>query len=204
MTDPSRSWAVGLGVFGLAAWSAPQAPRLITTLPSAPFPVAILAIAHLALLSVAAWLALVLLLDRLGGLPRRLAHRVTPRWAHGLLLASVSTLATVVPAQADPGTLDGLRLPDRPAISSERVPAPQPLPPPQTDLVGSDAARSVEVRRGDTLWAIVAAHLGPEADVSAVAAAVDRWYHLNHAVIGADADLLRPGQVLEVPKGSTP
>lgn len=202
MSRPSHAWALGLGSLGLAAWSAPQAPRLLDEVTSEAFPVAILAVAHLALLAVASWLALVVLLDRWGGVPRRLAHLLTPRWAHGLLLASVGTLATVVPAQADPGSLDGLRLPDRPAVSSTMAQAPEPSPPPRADHVGRRQPRSVEVQAGDTLWAIAARGLDTEADSSAIAAAVERWHHLNRDVIGADPDVLQPGQVLSAPEGS--
>jgi nucleoid-associated protein YgaU len=52
------------------------------------------------------------------------------------------------------------------------------------------------VARGDTLWAIAAAQLGPGATDAQVVA---RWHDLyarNAAVIGGDPDLLLPGQLL--------
>ena len=74
------------------------------------------------------------------------------------------------------------------------------------DLVTSGASPTgrteVVVQRGDTLWGLVAAHLGPDALDAEVAAAWPRWYAANRAVIGADPDLLLPGQVLQVPRAT--
>lgn len=61
------------------------------------------------------------------------------------------------------------------------------------------AASAVVVRRGDTLWSIVARHLGPDADPLRVAAAVPHWHSANRAVIGDDPNLLLPGQQLTPP-----
>ncbi|WP_124343288.1 LysM peptidoglycan-binding domain-containing protein, partial [Cellulomonas algicola] len=60
-------------------------------------------------------------------------------------------------------------------------------------------AGSVVVQPGDTLWSIAARHLPAGADDAAVAAAWPRWYAANVDVVGADPDLLLPGQVLAVP-----
>ncbi|HYN28373.1 MAG TPA: LysM domain-containing protein, partial [Dermatophilaceae bacterium] len=57
----------------------------------------------------------------------------------------------------------------------------------------------VVVRRGDTLWTIAARHLGAGATDAEVARAWPRWYDANAAVIGADPDLLLPGQRLLPP-----
>ena len=58
---------------------------------------------------------------------------------------------------------------------------------------------SVVVRRGDTLWGLVAQHLGGQATDQDVAEEGPRWYAANRGVIGNDPDLLRPGQQLVVP-----
>ena len=55
------------------------------------------------------------------------------------------------------------------------------------------------VRQGESLWAVAAAELGPEASDAAVADRWPQWYAANNAVVGPDPGLLRPGQVLRAP-----
>jgi nucleoid-associated protein YgaU len=62
-------------------------------------------------------------------------------------------------------------------------------------------ADEVVVRRGDSLWDIAARHLGPDASAADVAVEWPRWHHANRDVIGADPDLLIPGQRLVPPAG---
>jgi nucleoid-associated protein YgaU len=57
----------------------------------------------------------------------------------------------------------------------------------------------VVVRRSDTLWAIARVRLGSGADLAATAHEVDRWYIANRDVIGADPNLIHPGQRLVPP-----
>jgi hypothetical protein len=61
-------------------------------------------------------------------------------------------------------------------------------------------ARQVVVQPGDSLWALAAAELGPDASDAAVDARWPQWYAANAAVIGPDPDLLTPGQVLRAPQ----
>ncbi|HEY3534109.1 MAG TPA: hypothetical protein VGK60_00975 [Pedococcus sp.] len=61
-------------------------------------------------------------------------------------------------------------------------------------------AAEVVVHRGDTLWGIVARHLGTHASDAEVAQAWPRWYAANRQVIGDDPDLVKPGQVLHAPE----
>ena len=59
------------------------------------------------------------------------------------------------------------------------------------------------VRRGDTLWSLAATELGPGASAGAV---TERWrqvYQRNRGVIGADPDLIRPGQLPRLPHLTT-
>lgn len=63
----------------------------------------------------------------------------------------------------------------------------------------SDAAGAVVVKRGDTLWAIAARHLGPSTTAAQIAAEWPRWHAANRAVIGADPDLILPGMILHPP-----
>ncbi|GMA88466.1 hypothetical protein GCM10025868_37160 [Angustibacter aerolatus] len=58
------------------------------------------------------------------------------------------------------------------------------------------------VRRGDSLWAVAARHLGRGADDVEVLHAWPRWWHTNRDVIGDDPDRLQPGTVLRVPSGA--
>jgi len=83
--------------------------------------------------------------------------------------------------------LQGLPLPDRATAAAQR-PA----------RAASDPA-TVRVRRGDSLWSIAAARLGPGADGPDVAAYWRRIHALNAGVIGADPDHIEPGQSLRLP-----
>lgn len=62
----------------------------------------------------------------------------------------------------------------------------------------------VTVRAGDCLWLIAARRLAPDATAAQVAAEARRWYAANATRIGADPDLLHPGQVLAAPPGRRP
>lgn len=78
--------------------------------------------------------------------------------------------------------------------------AAAPLPSSDGRAPARTAASTVVVRAGDSLWALASRELGPRATAAQVAAAWPRWYDANRATIGADPDLLLPGQVLVVPE----
>lgn len=122
------------------------------------------------------------------------AH-LRPALVHVLVPAAVaSALGLAGPAHAtQDGSPDlvGLSIPDRPLIAQAHSGA---------DPTAADhGAVQITVRSGDTLWAIVADHLGP-ASAAEIAAAVQRWHDVNRAVIGDNPDLIRPGQVLTSPQ----
>ncbi len=108
-------------------------------------------------------------------------------------------------AALHPGVAEAL--PD-PSWRAAPDPGWTPEPPrvrPQPDVgvlagrpTGADEA-GVVVRRGDSLWAIAARHLGEGATDAEVAAQWPRWYEANRDVVGPDPDLIRPGQVLRPP-----
>ncbi len=67
------------------------------------------------------------------------------------------------------------------------------------DVPGPETAPEVVVVRGDSLWSIAARHLPAGSTDAQVAEAVERWHAANAHVVGADPDLVRPGQVLVAP-----
>lgn len=72
----------------------------------------------------------------------------------------------------------------------------------QTPLPSLDrpaSATTVVVVPGDCLWTIAARHLGPGATNVDIATEWRRWYDANREVIGADPDLILPGQRLTPP-----
>lgn len=71
----------------------------------------------------------------------------------------------------------------------------RPLRPQQPAGAGTE----VIVRPGDSLWSLSAARLGPFASDVDIALDWPRIYQTNREVIGANPDLLRPGQILRIP-----
>ena len=67
------------------------------------------------------------------------------------------------------------------------------------DVPGPETAPEVVVVRGDSLWSIAARHLPAGSTDGQVAEAVERWHATNAQVVGANPDLVRPGQVLVAP-----
>jgi hypothetical protein len=59
---------------------------------------------------------------------------------------------------------------------------------------------SVTVVAGDTLWSLAGEALGPGAGAAEVAQSWPQWWQTNRQVIGADPDLIHPGQRLTVPQ----
>jgi nucleoid-associated protein YgaU len=57
----------------------------------------------------------------------------------------------------------------------------------------------VTVLAGDSLWTIVANHLGHGASDVDIALEWPRWYEANKELIGQNPDVLLPGQILLPP-----
>lgn len=68
-----------------------------------------------------------------------------------------------------------------------------------TDSGLAAGTRDVVVLRGDSLWAIAARQLPTGSSAARIDAAWRRVYALNRAVVGADPNVLQPGQILHVP-----
>jgi len=99
---------------------------------------------------------------------------------------------------------------------SDAVPAADPAPPPSwsperpaspkrpvsqrpVSQRPASPAEGVVVHRGDTMWSIAAHHLGPDATRADIDAEWPRWFAANRPVIGDDANLIAPGQLLSPP-----
>jgi LysM domain len=102
--------------------------------------------------------------------------------------------------------LSGLPLPER-AVAPDRGHRAASLRPSTAPSVPAPT-RTVVVRPGDSLWSIAARDLpAGTRPAEAVPWIARRWraiYAANRAVIGADPDVLLPGQRLEVPAPSSP
>jgi nucleoid-associated protein YgaU len=71
--------------------------------------------------------------------------------------------------------------------------------PPPAGPARSTGSGPVTVGAGDSLWTIAGRRLGSSPSPARIAAAWPRWFAANRAVIGADPDLIHPGQVLRPP-----
>lgn len=172
--------------------------------PSASFDVLLRQGALLALSGAALWGALVLLAVLVEGISDgRVAPAprlgCPPRWHRWLLATLTAVLAGTLlapPASAEDHstTLDGLVLPDRPTdrLASTTEPNLRAREPPAVSAW-------VTVLPGDSLWAISRRLLPADAPVGSIADLTRTLYTLNRATVGADPDLIRPGQRLHVP-----
>jgi resuscitation-promoting factor RpfA len=153
----------------------------------------------------------------------RLAGRVTaamlPRAVLRLTAAAAGVAVTVAPvaAHASPArtaqsTVQALPAPIWPNDAARNNPpaspsaAPQAWRSPAAPAIPSsqhDGATSVTVRDGDSLWQIATRSEPATSTPAAIAAAWPRWYAANRVVIGADPDVIHPGQVLRAPGPAT-
>lgn len=101
------------------------------------------------------------------------------------------------PKSSAPTGTEGAWIPAPPTRGATTAAPADPLVvgQPRTDT----HTEEVVVVRGDTLWDIAARQLGPDASAAEIADAWGRWYEANRSVIGDDADLILPGQRLQVP-----
>ncbi len=136
------------------------------------------------------------------GRGRRARPRGCPRWVHRAVLGALGAALTgglATPALA----FDGSGAPSDPVTVVRGLPYP--------DRAEGGVSRPVLARTatptrpqhlvvpGDTLWAIAARDLSPDASPADI---TDRWqqiYRLNRAAVGPDPDLLVPGTSLELP-----
>ena len=107
--------------------------------------------------------------------------------------ASAAPAPTAVPEPAP--------APTPPQVPVAAAPTTAPLVPSGPTSSDSAADGTVTVSAGDSLWAIAARHLAPDATDAEIAASWPAWYHANAAVIGPDPGHIVPGQELTVPAG---
>ena len=117
-------------------------------------------------------------------------------------IAATSTSAPPIPTPTWPTDPPTLPIPGWP--TSTTAPGGPAVATPRPDARPPHAARSTQqghvvVRTGDSLWGIAANQLGRDSTPARTAAAWPRWYAANRAVIGADPDLIKPGQRLAPP-----
>lgn len=209
-------WALVVWSTGLLAWLAPGAPRLVSELAGPSFTDALLALGTLVVLVLAGWVVMVAVLV-LAGASSRLVRAVTPGLLRHALLAGAAGALAIGPAHAEQGvgvdtrsqhSVSGLQLPDRPDAGPGRVLEPRTFPPrapetraPETHAPETTEPRAVEVKPGDTLWAIAARSLPDDAGDAQIAAATRAWHAANRRVIGADPHRIFPAQRLVPPTG---
>lgn len=175
------------------------APDLRSVRSASDFDDLVVGVAAAALVGCVAWAWLVtgiVVLQALGGRPHEATRGVPRRLRVAVLVAcGVALAGPAAAAQAHDGgrpdprdVLAGLPPPERVAgaVPADREPTGRPV-------------EVHVVRSGDTLWDIAAAGLGGRADPTRI---TERWqaiHAVNASVIGADPDLIRPGQRLRLP-----
>lgn len=157
-----------------------------------------------------AWLWLLVTLVVVDGLRGRPTRAGVPAVVRRVVLAACGlslTSGLVIPAHADrpapppeSGTtqaiLVGLPLPDRTTTTTEWVGGLATGPGPAAESTAPDA---VQVEPGDTLWSIAGDSLPPGADAEEIDRRWRAIYRANLDAVGADPDLIRPGQRLQLP-----
>ena len=125
--------------------------------------------------------------SRLGEGPGFLPTRGQPVTSHGSPTPAITAAAPAPGPGYVPTAPPPIHDADRPQLLA-------PVP-----RVAVSTHDLVTVHRGDSLWSVAARHLGPRASDAQVAHEWPRWYAANRAVIGADPDVLVPGQQLRPP-----
>ena len=108
--------------------------------------------------------------------------------------ATTSTTSAASTEQPSPSTLPDV---GRPPVGSPDDAAQAPDPP--DDVTAGDAAVTITVEPGDSLWAIADHHIGPRATDRQVAAEWPRWFAANRDEIGPDPNHIVPGTMLRAP-----
>lgn len=107
---------------------------------------------------------------------------------------------STAPVHPTPGpTPPALVVPAAVASAASAPAASAPAAAPAVAPPARPAPEDVVVVAGDSLWAIAARHLTPDATDAEIAASWPQWYRANATLIGPDPGRIVPGQVLAVP-----
>lgn len=120
-------------------------------------------------------------------------------WATAQPVGAAASRTPEAPSSpAPPSTIEPGWQPQEPVVE----PGPLAASPVRGDFAspatGSNAG-TVAVLAGDSLWGIVANHLGYGASDVEIALEWPRWYEANKELIGQNPDVLLPGQILLPP-----
>jgi nucleoid-associated protein YgaU len=111
------------------------------------------------------------------------------------LRAVVVIVALLAVSRSRPGSAE---VPP-PIVRLERIAAAPPSTRPELM-----SATSYEVQKGDSLWRIARRSLTAESGKEPSSAEIDRFwrriYEANRKLVGADPDLIHPGQRLQIPR----
>jgi nucleoid-associated protein YgaU len=141
--------------------------------------------------------------------PATSSPSAAPTAASGPITTSMPTSLPTSKPTGPPtatGSFVGPTLPSRPAAGSSTPTASTPTTEPRglgplqrTPASPAGGTGDHVVVRGDSLWDIAAARLGPGASRAQIAREWQRWYAANRVVIGPDPDHIEPGQQLVAP-----
>jgi len=141
---------------------------------------------------------------------RRLSPRAIRRVVEVAVGASTAAAVCLAPAVAYAGapgpgpaaSASPLDWPGLAPIAAPSAQAPRPIaapaPQPQRSTRPALTTRLV-VHPGDSLWSLAARQLGPRATAARIASTWPRLYAANRRAIGADPNLIHPGQQLVPP-----
>ena len=177
---------------GAVALTAPRSPRSVDAATGVDLAAALGGLLELGLLGLASWTLACLTLGSLRGAPGRLGRSLLPAALRAAVFTGVAGSVLAVPAHATENwPLDGLQLPERTSVTLPELPS--------TPRQDPQAPTTIVVKPGDTLWGLARASLDDDATDARVAREVRRWHRENRVVVGADPDVLEPGQRLSAP-----
>jgi hypothetical protein len=131
------------------------------------------------------------------------APAASAAWTPPAVPATTAAPPPAATAPPGPGPQPGAPAVDAPQwrpLSPVVEPGPLAGRPLRQQQPGAESAE-VTVRPGDSLWSLSSARLGPLASDVDIALDWPLIYQANRDIIGGNPNLLRPGQVLQLPPG---